>query len=121
MFNATQLSTIAYSLIHEEENPLHHYSTLDFSSLSWAEKKWAAWYIWVGNPVIATGLMSFVMHEVGRGASNKMLFQTDGTFSLACVLRSLCAMDDYRPDRILQAMETAAGEGKVIKILNWAI
>jgi sterol desaturase/sphingolipid hydroxylase (fatty acid hydroxylase superfamily) len=24
----------------------------------------AAWYIFIGNPVIATGLMSFLMHEI---------------------------------------------------------
>jgi len=36
----------------------------DFSSLSWFEQQWVAWYVWIGNPVIATGLMSFLMHEV---------------------------------------------------------
>ena len=41
------------------------YANIDFSSLNWIEKKWAAWYILIGNPVIATGLMSFLLHEVG--------------------------------------------------------
>jgi methylsterol monooxygenase len=41
------------------------YANIDFSSLNWLEKKWAAWYILIGNPVIATGLMSFLLHEVG--------------------------------------------------------
>jgi len=41
-----------------------HYKGTDFSSLSWLEKQWAAWYIWIGNPAIATGLMSFLLHEV---------------------------------------------------------
>jgi methylsterol monooxygenase len=36
----------------------------DFSSLNWFEQQWVAWYVWIGNPVIATGLMSFLMHEV---------------------------------------------------------
>jgi methylsterol monooxygenase len=40
------------------------YSGIDFSSLSWFEQEWASWYIWVGNPVIATGLLAFVVHEV---------------------------------------------------------
>lgn len=57
-WNATSI------LFHEEDDPLAHYNSLDWSSLSWAEKQWANWYIWIGNPVIATGLMSFVMHEV---------------------------------------------------------
>jgi methylsterol monooxygenase len=41
------------------------YGHIDFDQLSYLERNWAAWYIWVGNPIIATGLMSFLMHEVG--------------------------------------------------------
>ncbi|KAG8871913.1 C-4 sterol methyl oxidase [Tulasnella sp. 331] len=67
MINATTLSstltTFATNLIHEEHDPSELYSTLDFSSLSYLEKQWAAWYIFVGNPVLATGLMSFLLHE----------------------------------------------------------
>jgi methylsterol monooxygenase len=40
------------------------YAGTDFSSLSWLEQQWVAWYVWIGNPIIATGLMSFLMHEV---------------------------------------------------------
>jgi methylsterol monooxygenase len=40
------------------------YANIDFSSLSWLEKQWAGWYIFIGNPIIATGLMSFLLHEV---------------------------------------------------------
>lgn len=40
------------------------YADTDFSKLNWLEKNWAAWYIWIGNPIIATGLMSFLLHEV---------------------------------------------------------
>ena len=40
------------------------YANTDFSQLNWLEAKWAAWYLWIGNPVIATGLMSFLLHEV---------------------------------------------------------
>ncbi|KAF8622159.1 hypothetical protein AX15_007277 [Amanita polypyramis BW_CC] len=40
------------------------YPGLDFSSLNWPEKQWVAWYIWIGNPIIATGLMSFLLHEI---------------------------------------------------------
>jgi len=36
----------------------------DLSSLNWFEQQWVAWYVWIGNPIIATGLMSFLMHEV---------------------------------------------------------
>ena len=40
------------------------YAGTDFSQLSWIEQQWAAWYLWVGDPVLATGIMSFLMHEV---------------------------------------------------------
>jgi len=40
------------------------YSNTDFSKLNWVETQWAAWYLWIGNPVIATGLMSFLLHEI---------------------------------------------------------
>ncbi|KAJ3742087.1 hypothetical protein DFH05DRAFT_1503848 [Lentinula detonsa] len=40
------------------------YSGTDFSSLNWTEQKWVAWYVWWGNPVIATGMISFLMHEI---------------------------------------------------------
>ena len=55
-----RLSSIATSFLHEEHDPLDLYKSLDFDQRSWPEKQWAAWYIQVGNPVIATGLMSFV-------------------------------------------------------------
>ena len=40
------------------------YAGTDFSSLSWLEQQWVAYYAYIGNPVIATGLMSFLIHEV---------------------------------------------------------
>jgi len=39
------------------------YGNTDFSQLTWLELKWVAWYIGFGNTVIATGMMSFLMHE----------------------------------------------------------
>lgn len=64
------------------------YPDTDFGSLNVFERLWGAfivrflvnseshmltceyptflvsWYVWIGNPVIATGLMSFLMHEI---------------------------------------------------------
>ncbi|KAK0461923.1 uncharacterized protein EV420DRAFT_1762091 [Desarmillaria tabescens] len=40
------------------------YADTDLQSLNWVEQQWVAWYVWIGNPVIATGLMSFLMHEI---------------------------------------------------------
>ena len=42
------------------------YGGADFSSLSWFEQQWANWYIWIGNPVAATGLLAFIVHEVSK-------------------------------------------------------
>lgn len=55
-------------------NPEQYYASVDFSSLGWMEKQWAAWYILIGNPIIATGLMSFLMHEVGTLARQPAFF-----------------------------------------------
>jgi methylsterol monooxygenase len=41
------------------------YGDLNMDHLNWLERKWASYYIWMGNALLATGVMSFVMHEVG--------------------------------------------------------
>ncbi|KAK8865966.1 hypothetical protein IAR55_001115 [Kwoniella newhampshirensis] len=46
----------------ETQNTL--YPGVDLNSLSWIEKTWAEYYIAVGNPIIATGMMSFLLHEI---------------------------------------------------------
>lgn len=33
-------------------------------SFNYFEKLWAAWYAYMGNDVLATGIMSFTMHEL---------------------------------------------------------
>ncbi|KAF8530071.1 C-4 methyl sterol oxidase [Hysterangium stoloniferum] len=43
---------------------LYSNANTQFSELNIFEQLWAAWYLWIGNPTIATGLMSFLMHEV---------------------------------------------------------
>jgi len=40
------------------------YPATDFSSLSWLEQQWVAWYVKIGNPVVATGLAAFLLHEI---------------------------------------------------------
>jgi len=40
------------------------YPGIDFSSLNWFEQQWAAWYVWWGNPTVATGLLTFFVHEI---------------------------------------------------------
>ena len=40
------------------------YENVDFTTLSWVELKWAQWYLLFDDPAIATGLLSFLLHEV---------------------------------------------------------
>ncbi|ORY23203.1 hypothetical protein BCR39DRAFT_549764 [Naematelia encephala] len=40
------------------------YGGIALDNLNWLERLWASYYIWMGNPVLATGLMSFMVHEV---------------------------------------------------------
>jgi hypothetical protein len=40
------------------------YGGTDFSSLNWVERLWVNWYLLIGDPAIATGLASFILHEV---------------------------------------------------------
>jgi hypothetical protein len=42
------------------------YGATDLSQLNWLERTWACYYIYMGNSIIATGLMSFVLHEVSK-------------------------------------------------------
>ncbi|KAJ6083796.1 hypothetical protein N7467_007931 [Penicillium canescens] len=54
--NSTVLSSGTYWGQFEE---ISKYNT----QLNVAERLWAAWYAWMQNDVLATGIMSFVMHE----------------------------------------------------------
>ncbi|KAL5501051.1 ERG25_2 [Sanghuangporus vaninii] len=40
------------------------YANVDFTQLSWLERMWAQWYLSFNDPAIATGLMSFALHEI---------------------------------------------------------
>lgn len=62
------------------------YAGTDFSKLNWAENLWAQWYLWIGNPVIATGLMSFLLHEVRFHAAYACSLYLQ-TFLRGCVCR----------------------------------
>lgn len=54
------------------------YPGVDFAALNWLERLWASYYVWVGNPIIATGLMSFLLHEVRwRNRTDRWRIHTD--------------------------------------------
>lgn len=50
-------STASYSTVFEEVSKYNIH-------LNIVERLWASWYLWMQNDTIATGIMSFVMHEV---------------------------------------------------------
>lgn len=49
-------------LVHATAEML--YANTDMSKLNWFETQWVAWYLWINNPILATGLASFLLHEV---------------------------------------------------------
>jgi hypothetical protein len=59
-FNATVVGS------HNDFTAFQLYASLnvDYSQINWFERQWMAWYLWIGNPVIATGLASLILHEV---------------------------------------------------------
>ena len=56
------LNVTVAAAAHETAEQL--YAHIDISKLNWLEQQWVAWYLWIGNPILATGLMSFLFHEV---------------------------------------------------------
>jgi len=55
--NSTYAAPVTYS---DHFNDIAQYNV----HLNVFEKAWAAWYAYMQNDVLATGIMSFVMHEV---------------------------------------------------------
>lgn len=96
-FNATAAAA-AHATAHQL------YAHVDLSKLSWLEQFWAAWYIWIDNPVIATGLMSFLLHEVSctPGPTRRSLTPIQD-----CIFRTLCSLDHHRRYAVLSKVETA--------------
>lgn len=39
------------------------YGDINLASLNWFERTWANYYIFMGNAILATGVMSFLLHE----------------------------------------------------------
>ena len=40
------------------------YHGVQYDNLSSAQQLWARWYTYIGDPVLATGIMSFFLHEL---------------------------------------------------------
>jgi hypothetical protein len=79
------------------------YGAVDLSYVSWLERSWASYYIWMGNPVLATGIMSFLIHEVRRVRSLRdMPVLTRGP---DCVFWPGVPVDDCRQGSLSAAVQ----------------
>jgi hypothetical protein len=57
--NSTLYSTSPGTYWEQYEDVSRHNAHLNV-----VERLWSAWYAWMQNDVLATGIMSFVMHEI---------------------------------------------------------
>lgn len=87
------------------------YSNVDFDALNSFERLWVQWYVMIGNPILATGLMSFLLHEV-RDAFYTVRFVIL-TSSPGRVLRTVSSMDRCRCDALFPSMEAATQQGSI--------
>ncbi|KAG8856077.1 C-4 sterol methyl oxidase [Serendipita sp. 411] len=60
-FNSTVLPQ---TISHPTAAELYSAAGTDFDALNTLEKWWVQWYIYFGDPIIATGLLSFTLHEI---------------------------------------------------------
>ncbi|KAK0715834.1 C-4 sterol methyl oxidase [Lasiosphaeris hirsuta] len=60
VMNATFSSTNSTNTLFDVFQEVSSYNV----QLNIAERLWASWYLWMQNDVLATGIMSFVMHEI---------------------------------------------------------
>ena len=64
--NETYNSLADAMLPHTQNTYWHEFHEISMNNvqLNYFEKLWAAWYAFMGNDVLATGILSFVMHEL---------------------------------------------------------
>lgn len=87
------------------------YAGTDFSSLNWLEQQWVWWYVTIGNPVIATGLMSFLLHEVSFLLAILLLTLNAVCLRSDCLLWTKHSLDYHRLYPLLPQMEATAHQG----------
>lgn len=63
--NATYNSLVDAMLPHTQNTYWHEFETISQQHVgfNYFERLWMAWYAYIGNDVLATGIMSFLMHE----------------------------------------------------------
>lgn len=60
----TLLRTLLPVPAHNTTSSPALYSASDLEGLNTLEDLWARFFLWVGNPALATAILVFVMHEV---------------------------------------------------------
>lgn len=63
--NATVLVT-DFIKSTQQNDVANLYAGVDPTRLNWLEQAWMQWYQYIGNTTVATGIMSFVLHEVSE-------------------------------------------------------
>jgi len=84
--------------------------SVDFAQLNWFERQWMAWYMWIGNPLIATGIASFILHEV-RFLLIPFRQKTNPAAYADRLFRSLHTVAHHRCNPILPQVEVATHKG----------
>jgi len=102
-FNATLLPP---KNAHPTAAELYGAAGTDFDSLNTFERWWVQWYLYFGDPVIATGVLSFLLHEVWL--SFPSVYLRPSPIPLDCILWALYTVDHYRRYALLPQMETTA-------------
>lgn len=98
-FNAT----FAGSSSHHTASQLYATLSVDYTQLNWFERQWMAWYLWIGNPLVATGIASFILHEV-RSPSPTPQRKTH-----LCLCRLSTLVAAYRGSSSTQSHTSASG------------
>ena len=102
-------ATFAGSSSHLTASQLYAASNVDYTQLNWFEQQWMAWYLWIENPLIATGIASFILHEVRPPSPTRQ--RTAFSSSHADRLfRSLHTVDHHRCYPLLPQVEIATCE-----------
>lgn len=93
--------------------PAALYEDINYAALNSFEKLWADYYIWMGDPTIATGLMSFVLHEVITVLS---------TLPSALILLQRSSTSDvaYPGRSSTESHTSASGSSSQYVDLNWS-
>lgn len=103
-------ATSGSSSIFHKYSAQELYASTDFASLNWVERQWVSWYLLIGDPVIATGLASFLLHEVCMRLMFTYVPPPPTRTPPDCVLWTLRPLDHHRRHSLLPPVEASTGQ-----------